>query len=157
MIRLDNVAVEYGRAIQDFRQLVIHVRVLSRVKKGLWADIEVNPATCGTVQATVSAVEAAGGAAAEYLGEKYGDNLDPSTCARLAARAFLEETKLVAEASQGVQPLVARMMTHRHSMSDPYREKVERWDWLLRNNQPITPKDRNEMAPVLAALHRMQL
>lgn len=157
MIRIDQVAVEYGRSSEDFRQLVILVRVLSRRKKGLSAQSEVNPAKCGTVLATVAAIQAAAGAGAEYLGEKYGDNIDPDQAAKNAVHAFQEETKLLAESSRQVAHLVARMMTHRAKFSDPVREQVERWDWLLKHGQPLTPRDRADMGPVLAALHKSQL
>ena len=157
MIRIDNVAVEYGRASDDFRQLVVLIRVQSRRKKGLWAQHEVNPAKCGTVPATLAAIQAAAGSAAEYLGEKYGDNIDPDQAAKNAVHAFSEETKLLAESSRQVVHLVARMMAHRSKFTDPVREQVERWDWLLKHGQPITPRDRADMGPVLAALHKAQL
>lgn len=157
MIRLENVEVEMTRGADDWRKLVVTVRVKSARKPGLWGSVEVDPAAAGNAQATIAAVRTAGGAAAEYLGEKHGDNIDLEKAAALAVQAFREEVHLMSEASKGVGPLVARMMTYRARLPDAEREEVERWNWVHQHQQSFTPRDRTNMGKVLARLHRMNL
>lgn len=157
MIRLGAVQVSFGRSESDWRQLVIRVQVHSKLKKGLLSSVDVNPASLGNVQATIAAVSAAAGAGAEYLGQQYGDNIDPEHCAKLAREAFAAEARLMAESTQGVGVVVARLMANRAHLPEVYREKAERWNWLQTHSQVFTPGDRTEMGQALALLHAKNL
>jgi hypothetical protein len=73
----------------------LRVRLSSDIKKGLVVQTDVPYQ--GTERRTEQAVFAAGGALAEYLGERYGENIDCDDVAKQARETFRE---LILEANQ---------------------------------------------------------
>lgn len=85
-------AVEVTLIAVETGQRAFQVRVSSDVKFGLMATVNVVPSHQGlnTTHEVERAVAAAGGACAEYLCEKYGDDLDPAVCAKEAQLALFD-------------------------------------------------------------------
>lgn len=73
----------------------LRVRLASSLKPGLIAQTDI--AYQGTERRTEQAVFAAGGALAEYLGERYGEFIDCDDVAKQARETFRE---LILEANQ---------------------------------------------------------
>lgn len=157
MIQIDGVRVALDRALHDPRKIVLVIEVQNPNKKSVWARNEVDPAQAGSVQATLAQVIASGGAAAEYLGEKYGAHVDPEKCAKLAGKCAAEELKLAAEAGKDVAAVVNRLWSMRHVFGAKERDRIDLWHWEVQRGGTITPADRMEMGEALAALHKAQL
>ena len=153
MIQLNGVSVELGRSMDDPRMTVFFVRVRSIRNPKVWSHGEVDPAKCGGAVATLSAVGLSAAAGAEYLNNKYGDNVDTEAALKLALTCCAEEAKLNVEASKGSEAVVARLFQNRHVFPDESRERIELWHWCQENGQQLTVSDRKDMGKALAALH----
>jgi hypothetical protein len=67
-------------------EITVTLKVRSERKKNLWAQRSCDISSPGLSRFT----ELVGGELAEHLGKKYGDNLDPSTVAKLGKGCILE-------------------------------------------------------------------
>lgn len=151
------VEVELGRLSTDWRKFGITVKVWSQRKPGLKATNEIDPATVTTAQAVIQLVGAAGGTCAEYLGERYRDNIDPTEAARLAMRAFVEEMRMVKELATAVPMKLMRLRSHVSEMNNNEQEFLERCKWFIDRNQELTPAEVRALDAMIARLHAGQV
>jgi len=93
-------AVEVELVATETGQRAFRVKVSSDLRFGLKAVYDVIPSSSGlnTPRDVERAVAAAGGACAEYLCEKYDDDLDPSVCAKEAQLALIDLCKKLGKA-----------------------------------------------------------
>ncbi len=157
MIRMNRVEVVLGRLEDDWRKTGITVKVWSQRKSHLKATNEIDPTNSDSPERLIQMVGAAGGACAEYLGKKYGDNIDPSDCARDAMRAFGEECRLQASLAVGAPAKVARLRGQEHRLKNNEQELLIRLNWLLDNHQKLTPKELDAVDSMISRLHASQL
>jgi hypothetical protein len=140
-VTIGRTTVRFDRKEEDPRQYVITVQVLSEKRKGLKGDVKVDPLAATSVAQLAGMVEAAGGAAAEYLGENYNDNIDPSQCARDAVKAFGEECRMMAELKKDLPDKVKRLEFYAGMltgfMTDAEQELLKRIVWSV--NHDVTP------------------
>lgn len=92
MATVDGVTVKFV-INEDSGKVCLKVQVKSVKKPGLSSDWETDFTECSSVQHAVQQIQLAGSAGAEYLGTKYGDNIDLEHAGVCALKAFKEECK----------------------------------------------------------------
>lgn len=151
--QINNVTVGLERDPDDFRRLVVIVRVTSRKRPEINADNTIDPGATSGRDHLVQLVGAAGGACAEYLGKKYGDNIDPAACARDAIQALGEEARMVAEMKESLPKLLKRLRYHAAAFSDRDRETSQKLQWIASHGGSITPADMSWIRSRIAMIH----
>lgn len=154
---IEGVEVELGRLDADWRKFGIKVKVWSKVKPHLKATNEIDPGEALSRQHLLDLVGVAGGACAEYLGRRYGDNLDSVTVASNALKAFAEECRLQAALSDGVREKVERLKTHKELLTEPERELLERCGFFLARGDALTPKEILALDVMIGRVHSFNL
>lgn len=154
---IEGVEVEFGRLESDWRKSSILVYVHSRKKPNVLSRAEIDPMICGTANATCMAISAAAGAGVEFLGKRYGDNLDATVAARLALRAFMEECKLLIEIQKDAPAKLQRLEGNLSLLKENERELLSRIKFFLTRGDKLTPGEIKAMDAMIARLHEAQL
>lgn len=154
---IDGVSVRLGRDPEDFRKYRISVQVYSRVKRGLKSNNDIDPGKVTGKDHLLQLVGAAGAACAEYLGDKYGDNVDPSSASRDAIRAFGEECRLQIALAADAPSKVKRLEKHAAMLKDNERELLHKLSWSLKHGERLTPVEVNWVDQKLGAVHENNL
>lgn len=128
---IDGIEVAFEPMEDDYRKTGISVRVHSKKRKHLMAYKQIDPGTLGDSKAVMNIVGVAAGAGAEYLNKRYGDNIDPSTAAKLAIRVLGEESKLQAECGKGYPLKLARVRANvlPLKLNEYEMELLDRLEW----------------------------
>lgn len=154
---INGVSARLGRDPEDFRRYRITVQVYSRVKPGLKASNDIDPGASNGQQHLLQLIGAAGAACAEYLGEKYGDNIDPATASRDAIRAFGEECHLLAAMSKDAPEKVKRLESQAVRLKAEERELLSKFRWSLDHGERLTPLEVEWLNRRIGELHQSQL
>lgn len=154
---MEGVEVKLGRLDTDWRKFAVIVQVHSILKPGFKANCEIDPGEAGSQEKLLKMVGAAGGAGAEYLADKYGDALDPTTCVIYAQRAFLEEMKLCAELAKEVPAKLKRLDSNKFALQNNELELFDRLQWLVNHDEKLTPNEVHALDTMLGRLHGEQL
>ena len=152
-IRIGAVEVSLGRLSSDQRKFSLNVYVRSVVRPGLQAQNEIDPGKFSNAAAVLQAVGVAAGAGAEYLGVKYGDNIDPSTAVRDAMRATAEEMKLMASLSGSVPEKLRHLNSKKSLLSNRDLESLKWFNHLYESHNGITPAEVLRMNEIIAKIH----
>lgn len=152
-IQMNGVEVSLGRHSEDWRKTSVVVKVWSVRKPHLKATNEIDPGTVTTAQSLIQLVGTAGGACAEYLGKKYGDNIDPTKAASFAMNAFVEEVKLSKSLGENVPEKLKRLAPQVSRLTNPEQELYERFRWYLARGDALTPKEVSALDKILSRLH----
>ena len=154
---INGVTARLARDPEDFRRYRITVQVYSRVKPGLKASNDIDPGASNGQQHLLQLIGAAGAACAEYLGEKYGDNIDHVTASRDAVRAFGEECRLMAELAKDVPAKLKRLESNVAKLSNENQEQLRRIRYLVDHQEKLLPKEVAWLNQRLGELHGGQL
>jgi len=149
---IDGVEVALGRDEDDPRIMGFYVYVHSLKKPQNQARSWVNPADCGTAKATLAAIIAAAIAGAEYIGNKYGEPVNPTTVARNAREAMEREIRLMAEMSGGVQKVLKTLHEHRARLNNQAQEVVEKARWVVGKGLPLSVNEMVSLQNILGEL-----
>lgn len=136
---INGTTTRLGRDPDDFRRYMITVQVYSRARPGLKASHNIDPGKVTGQQHLLQLIGTAGAACAEYLGQKYGDNIDPAAASRDALRAFGEEAKLQVELSKDAPAKVKRLESMRSRLRDWETELLHKLRWAIDHNEKLTP------------------
>lgn len=154
---INGVTVKLGRMESDWRKHAIIVQVASRVKPGLKAAYEIDPGKAPNGHVLIKAVGAAAATAAEYLGKKYKDVVDPSCAVRDAIQAFGEECRLMGELAKGMPEKVKRLMNRLSSFTDKEQDIIKRMQYLMERGEKLTFDEAGFVNDRIAKLHGDQL
>lgn len=154
---INGVTVRLGRDSENLARYVVTVQVASRVRKGLKSTNEIDPGSAGNQQTLLHQLGIAGAACAEYLGEKYGDNIDPAQCARDALKAFGEEARLVAALKADVPAKLKRLERNLGVLKDNQRELVHRCRFAVDKGSALTPEEVAALDAMIGQIHGSQL
>lgn len=121
---MNDVTVSIGRA-EDKNLYAITVALASEVKRGLKATVDVEPGKAKNSDHLQQLVFAAGGACAEYLDEKYGENHDPSKCGQAAVADFHRECRFMDELRVGFTQRLARAASLSVMLTPSEQRRVE--------------------------------
>ena len=154
---INAVTARLARDPEDFRRYRITVQVYSRVKPGLKASNDIDPGASNGQQHLLQMIGTAGAACAEYLGEKYGDNIDPVVASRDAVRAFGEECRLMAELARDVPEKLKRLEANVAKLSNENQEQLRRLRYLVDHQEKLLPKEVAWLNQRLGELHGGQL
>lgn len=155
---IEGTSVRLGRDPEDFRRFMITVQVYSRTRPGLKSTNDIDPGKVNGQQHLLQLIGAAGAACAEYLGEKYGENIDPATASQNAIRAFGEECRLQVALSKDAPAKVKRLEQHAAAvLKDHERELLHKLSWSLKHGEKLTPVEVQWVDQCLARVHNNQL
>ena len=154
---IQGVSARLGRDPEDFRRYLITVQVYSRTRPGLKSSTDIDPGQCASQQHILQMIGTAGAACAEYLGEKYGDNIDPVVASRDAVRAFGEECWLMAELAKDVPAKLKRLEANVAKLSNENQEQLRRLRYLVDHQEQLLPKEVAWLNQRLGELHGGQL
>ena len=138
----------------DTGKLSVFINLPSRIKKDLNAQqvIEIDPKD--NPLSLCQKVELGGGAAAEYLGLKYGDNYDPATVATEAVRAFREELLLMNELKQDLPEKVRILTSKSPALDNAQQNFLGSLRWKLERNLPITQIEAQQVNNIYIILRK---
>lgn len=158
-VTINGTTVRLQRDPEDWRKLQVLVRVASVKKPGLCADQTFDPGKSPSTAMFLKALGAAAALCAEYLGERYGDNLDPASCSRDVYAAFREEAKLLAALRVDAAVKAKRLLQSGWGQRAPAedRAKLERMAWLLNRGENLTAAEGEQINKWIGQLHRAQL
>lgn len=154
---IQGVQARLGRNPEDPRKYQVTVLVYSQVRPGLKSSTDIDPGQCASQQHLLQMIGTAGAACAEYLGEKYGDNIDPVAASRDALRAFGEECRLMAELAKDVPAKLKRLESNVAKLSNENQEQLRRLRYLVDHQERLLPKEVAWLNQRLGELHGGQL
>lgn len=154
---IQGVSARLGRDPEDFRRYLITVQVYSRTRPGLKATHDIDPGKCSGQQHLLQMIGTAGAACAEYLGEKYGDNIDPVAASRDALRAFGEEARLQAALAKDAPAKVKRLESMSAQLRNEEQELLHKLRWALDHGEKLTPIEVEWVNQRIGELHAAQL
>lgn len=154
---IQGVQARLGRNPEDLRKYMVTVLVYSQKRPGLKSSTDIDPGGCANQQHLLQMVGTAGAACAEYLGNRYGDNIDPAGAARDAIRAFGEECRLMAELAKDVPAKLKRLESNMGKLSNEHQEKLRRLRYLVDHQEQLLPKEVAWLNQRLGELHGGQL
>jgi len=138
---IQGVQARMERDPKDSRKYQVAVLVYSQKRPGLKSSTEIDPGKCTNQHHLLQLIGAAGAACAEYLGEKYGDNIDPSVASRDAIRAFAEECRLLAELARDVPAKLKRLEFNVASLTNENQEQLRRLRYLVDRQEKLLPRE----------------
>jgi len=154
---IQGTEVRIERNPTDWRKFQVVVAVHSIKKDKLKATNEIDPKDYPGVEKLIQAVGIAAGACAEYLGQKHGDNIDPSGACKHAIRAFGEECRLIAELGKDVEAKIKRLEHHKYLMTPEQVEQLQHMRYLVDHRERILPSEVQWINERLAPIHGSQL
>ena len=154
---IQGVQVRLGRNPEDPRKYRVTVLVYSQKRPGLKSTTDIDPGKCANQQHLLQLIGTAGAACAEYLGKRYGDNIDPAECAKFAIRAFGEECRLVAELAKDAHSKLKRLESNAAKLSNEHQEQLRRLRYLVDHQEKLLPKEVEWLNKRLGELHGGQL
>lgn len=154
---INGITVRLGRDSENLARYVVTVQATSRRKPGLKASHEIDPGEAGDQRGLLHRIGIAGAACAEYLGEKYGDNIDPAAASRDALKAFGEEARLVASLKEQVPDKLKRLERNLGVLKENQRELVMRLRFAFDRGSALTPEEVAAMDVMIGQIHGSQL
>ena len=154
---IQGVQARLGRNPEDPRKYQVTVLMYSQVRPGLKSSTDIDPGQCASQQHLLQMIGTAGAACAEYLGEKYGDNIDPVVASRDAVRAFGEECRLLAAMSKDAPEKVKRLEAQAVRLKAEERELLSKFRWSLDHGERLTPLEVEWLNRRIGELHQSQL
>lgn len=154
---VNGITVRLGRDSENLARYVVTVQASSRTKKGLKASNEIDPGQAGNQKTLLHQVGIAGAACAEYLGENYGDNIDPAAAARDAVRAFGEEARLIASLKAQVPEKLKRLERNLGVLKENQRELLHRCRFAFDRGSALTPEEVRALDTMIGQIHGSQL
>lgn len=154
---IQGVSARLGRDPDDFRRYLVTVQVYSQTKPGLKATNDIDPGKATNHQHLLQLVGTAAAACAEYLGEKYGDNIDPATASRDALRAFGEEAKLLVALAKDAPAKVKRLEAMSARLPNEEQELLHKLRWAIDHGEKLTPLEIEWVNRRIGELHTNQL
>lgn len=157
-VTINGVTVRLQRDPENWRRFQVAVQVVSRKRPGLKAERTMDPGKAQGLSDLTKGIAAAAALNAEYLGDKYGDNIDPSLAIRDALQAFGEECRLLAAQSAGVGDKLKRLSESAWIKGqDREREAVRRMRWLIDRGERLTGGEIEWINAALAQHHASQI
>lgn len=157
-IMIEGIAVRLGRDPDDFRRFTVTVQAYSKNRPGLKSTTNLDPGKTNGQQHLLQLIGTAAAACAEYLGEKYADDIDPVTASQNAIRAFGEECRLQVELSKDAPAKVKRLEQHASAvLKDHERELLHKLSWSLKHGEKLTPVEVRWVDECLGRIHTNQL
>lgn len=138
---INGITARLGRSAEDFRRYQITVQVNSKKRPGLKSTSDIDPGKANNYHHLLQMVGAAGAACAEYLGEKYGDDVDPTEASRDAIRAFGEECWLLVSLTKDAPTKLKRLESHAAKLRNPDRELLLKLRWAVDRGEILTPQE----------------
>lgn len=138
---IQDVQARLGRDPEDLRKYRVTIQVCSKKRPGLKSSTDIDPGEAASQHQLIRMVGAAGAACAEYLGERYGDNIDTGEAYRDAVRAFEGECKLVTAVAESAYEKLKRIEAHVARLSDEKRELVQRLRYLVDHYGKLLPRE----------------
>lgn len=154
---IQGVQARLGRNPEDPRKYQVTVLVYSKKRTGLKSSTDIDPGQCASQQQLLQLIGTAGAACAEYLGKRYGDNIDPAECAKFAIRAFGEECRLMAELAKDVPAKLKRLESKAALLSNENQEQLRRLRYLVNHQEKLLPKEVAWLNQRLGEIHGGQL
>lgn len=154
---INGVTVRIERNPDDWRKHQVTVQVASRKRPGLKASHSIDPGKCSSVHELGRVVGAAAALAAEHLGKKYKDIMDPSLAIRDGIRALAEEARLMGELARDVPAKLKRLKANQSSLSSLEQEVVGRMIWITDRGEKLTRDEGEWINQKVGALHGAQL
>lgn len=154
---IEGTQVRLERDPENLRKFRIMVQVYSQKRPGLKATQEIDPGACRNKDHLLQLVGVAGAACAEYLGEKYGDNIDPADCSKNALHAFGEEARLMAALAVDVPAKMRRLESHVARLTNEQQEVLLRLRHLLDKQCRLVPREIRWLDERLGEIHGSQL
>lgn len=154
---IEGMTVRLSRDDEDPRKYKIVVQCYSQKLPGLKATNDIDPGRSPNQAHLLNLIGVAGAVCAEYLGKKYGDNIDPVAASQFAIRAFGEECRLLAELSKDVPTKLRRLESNVASLNNQHQEQLHRLRWLVDHNQRLVPAEVRWIHERLGELHGNQL
>lgn len=152
-VAVEGVSARLGRDPDDFRRYLVTVQVYSKTKPGLKASSNIDPGKATNQQHLLQLVGTAAAACAEYLGEKYGDNIDPVTASRDALRAFAEEARLTKALALDAPAKVKRLEAMGARLPNQEKELLHKLRWAIDHGGQLTPLEIEWVNRRIAELH----
>lgn len=154
---INGVTVRLGRDSENTLKYLITVQVYSELRTGLKSNSEIDPGKANNQQHLLQLIGMAGAACAEYLGEKYGDNIDPEKSSKYAIQAFGEECRLQEALAKDAPAKIKRLEQHTPILKEPERELLHKLSWALNHGCKLTPREVLWMNQCLARIHGNQI
>jgi hypothetical protein len=154
---INGVNVRLGRDPEDFRRYQIVVQVYSARRPGLKSHYTIDPGKVNNKEHLLQLIATSASAGAEYLGQKYNDNIDPVRAGQYALQAFAEESRLIVELAKGAPAKVKRLETQVSLLNNQEQELLHKLRWAVDNNRQITVGENNWLNSVLGRIHGSQL
>lgn len=153
---INGTTVRLARDPEDWRKYRVEVLVTSRTKPGLRATQYMDPGKAVNSDHLIRGVGAAAALCAEYLGTRYKEAVDPSTCIRDAIRAFGEECRLLGELARGIPEKLQRLKGS-DKLDGREREVLDRMMWLTNRGEKLTREEAELVNEWVGRLHGAQL
>lgn len=150
---IEGVEVTVGRLDADWRKFGIKISVRSSKKDGHKARAELDPGAFANQAALLEAIGRAGASCGEYLGIKYKEDPDIFNCAHYAQRAFLEEMRMMAEMKKDVPAKLKRLRDNSYGLKNAELELLERFEWLIKNDHPLGPREVQAIDVMISKIH----
>ncbi len=153
---INGTTVRLERFPEDWRRYRVVVLVNSRVRPGLKATNYLDPGKAVSVRHLCHGVGATAALCAEYLGKKYKDIVDPSTCIRDAIQAFGEECRLMGELGRDLPKKLERVRTE-GKLNEKEREVLDRMIWLIGRGEALLSTEINWVNEQIGNIHGAKL
>ena len=157
MFTVEGVSVRLQRNTEDLRKYSIVVQAYSLKRPGLKSTTEIDPGKAKNKHTLLQTISAGGAACAEYLGNKYGDNIDPEKAAHSALKAFSEEVRRIVELSKDLPAKVKRLEDVGFKLKNNERELLYLIRWNLDKKQQIVSGEINWIDKMINRLHSGEL
>lgn len=150
---IEGVEVSVGRLDADWRKFGIKISVRSEKKDGHKARAELDPGAFSNQAKLLEGIGRAGALCGEYLGKRYNEDPDIFNCAHYAQLAFLEEMRLMAEMKKDVPTKLKRLRDNAYGLQNAELELLNRFEWLVNNDQPLGPREVQAIDVMIGRLH----
>lgn len=150
---IGGVQVSLCRDEENFRKIAITIAVRSTTKKGVLSKTSIDPGKATNHAHLIQLISTAASAGAEYLGEKYGDDLDPASCGSSAIKAFGHECRLIQALQEEASAKVKKLEQNAGYLQDNEKEILFKLSWAIRNSRKITAQDADWVNKVLSRVY----
>lgn len=154
---IQGVQARLERSAEDARKFQVTILLYSRKRPGLKASSVIDPGATTNPQQLLQLVGTAGAACAEYLGENYGDDMDPGACSRDAIKAFGEECRMMAALAKDVPAKLKRLEACAGRLSNQHQDQLHRLSYLVKKNLQLLPGEVVWLNQRIGELHGAQL
>lgn len=154
---INGVTARLGRDPEDVRRFRLTIQVYSKKRPGLKASNDIDPGKSSNQQHLLQLVGTAGAACAEYLGKRYGDNIDPAECAKFAIRAFGEECRLMEALKKDAPAKLKRLESMAARLRNEEQDLLSKLRFELNRGGQLTPLEVEWIDRRIGELHSSQL